>query len=65
MHLGKIELNKKGIKKLHKDSTFMNIMKNSLVNRLEKSYGNLEITYGYITKKNRYENNIDKTHRFV
>ena len=64
LHLGKIELNKKGIKKLHKDSTFMNIMKNSLVNRLQKSYQNFEVTYGYITKQNRYENNIDKTHRF-
>ena len=42
----------------------MNIMKNSLVNRLQKSYQNFEVTYGYITKQNRYENNIDKTHRF-
>ena len=63
LHLGKIELNKNGIKKLHKDSTFMNIMKNSLADRLQKSYKNFELTYGYITKQNRYENNIDKTHR--
>ena len=64
LHKGEIKINSKGIKKLHKDSTFMNIMKNSLVNRLQKSYQNFEVTYGYITKQNRYENNIDKTHRF-
>lgn len=64
LHLGKIELNKKGTKKLHKDSTFMNIMKNTLINRLQKVYVNLEVSYGYITRQNRYENNIDKTHRF-
>ena len=64
LHLGKIDLNKKGVKKLHKHSTFMNIMKNTLTKRLQQSYQNFEITYGYITKQNRYENNIDKTHRF-
>ena len=42
----------------------MNIMKNTLINRLKLRYENLEITYGYITKQNRYDNSIDKTHRF-
>lgn len=63
LHQGKIELNLKGNKKKHKDSTFMNIMKNTLFNRIEKMYSNVEMTYGYITKQNRYINSIDKTHR--
>ena len=64
LHKGEIKLNTKGLKKIHKDSTFMNIMKNTLINRLKLRYENLEITYGYITKQNRYDNSIDKTHRF-
>ena len=64
LHKNQIKLNTKGLKKIHKDSTFMNIMKNTLINRLKLRYENLEITYGYITKQNRYDNSIDKTHRF-
>lgn len=64
LHKNEIKLNAKGLKKIHKDSTFMNIMKNTLINRLGLKYKNLEITYGYITKQNRYNNSIDKTHRF-
>lgn len=64
VHKGKIELNVKGVKKKYKDATHMNIMKNFIYQRLIKLYSNIEITYGYITKHNRYENGIDKTHRF-
>ena len=31
---------------------------------LKNRYEDIEITYGYITKQNRYNNSIDKTHRF-
>ena len=64
LHNGEIKLNSKGSKKVHKDSTFMNIMKNTLLSRLKTHYEDIEITYGYITKQNRYNNSIDKTHRF-
>ena len=63
VHEGKIELNVKGMKKKYKDATHMNIMKNFLYQRLIKLYSNIEITYGYITKQTRYNNNLPKEHR--
>lgn len=63
LHEGKIELNVKGIKKKYKDVTFMNIMKSTLYSRLTKLYFSIEITYGYITKQTRYDDNLPKEHR--
>ena len=51
VHNNEIELNLKGIKKKYKDATFMNIMKNSLYQRLSQIYSNVNVTYGYITKQ--------------
>lgn len=47
-----------------KDSTFMNIIKSRILNELKVKYPNVKIenTFGYITKANRINNNIDKTH---
>ena len=63
VHNNEIELNLKGIKKKYKDATFMNIMKNSLYQRLSQIYSNVNVTYGYITKQLRYEHNLPKEHR--
>lgn len=60
-HRGEIELKqKRGTS--YKDTTFMNIMKNSLYNQLKEIYPNVEITYGYITKANRIKYGLAKEH---
>jgi len=46
-----------------KDATFMGIMRWTLYNRLKTLYPNVHLTYGYITKKTRIQNNLPKTHR--
>ena len=38
-------------------------MRNTLLNRLNKIYSNIEISYGYITKQIRYDNSLPKEHR--
>jgi 5-methylcytosine-specific restriction endonuclease McrA len=45
-----------------KDSTFMGIMRWSLYNRLKEIYLNVKLTYGYITKNTRIENDLPKEH---
>jgi len=45
-----------------KDATFMSTIINTLVERLKEKHPNVYQTYGYITKKNRIENGIEKTH---
>lgn len=45
-----------------KDATFMGIMRWSFYNRLKEIYPNVSITYGYITKNTRIENNLPKEH---
>lgn len=64
-HQGKIELPKtikRGMK--FNDATFMGIMRWSFYNRLKELYPNIEIkmTFGYITKNTRIENNLPKEH---
>lgn len=44
-----------------KDSTFMSIVRWYLVNQLKKD-SDVAVTYGYITKNHRIQNNIEKTH---
>lgn len=45
-----------------KDATFMGIMRWSFYNRLKELYPNVFMTYGYITKNIRIENNLSKEH---
>lgn len=45
-----------------KDATFMGIMRWSLYEQLKTMYQNVHLTYGYITKNIRIENNLPKDH---
>lgn len=45
-----------------KDATFMGIMKWAFYNKLKETYSNVSLTYGYITKNTRIENNLPKDH---
>lgn len=45
-----------------KDAAFMGIMRWSFYNRLKEIYPNVSMTYGYITKNVRIENNLPKEH---
>lgn len=45
-----------------RDATFMGMMRWAFYNKLKEIYPNVSLTYGYITKKNRIENNLPKEH---
>lgn len=62
-HQGKIKL-PKTIKRgmSFKDATFMGIMRWAFYNKLKEIYHNVSLTYGYITKNTRIENNLPKDH---
>lgn len=62
-HKGLIEL-PKNIKRgmSFRDATFMGIMRWEFYNRLKEVYSDVSLTYGYITKAKRIENNIEKSH---
>ena len=45
-----------------KDATFMSMIRWYLVNELKAKHHDVSITYGYITKNHRTENNIEKRH---
>lgn len=45
-----------------KDATFMGIMRWGFYNRLKELYPDVHLTYGYITKHTRIENNLSKEH---
>lgn len=45
-----------------RDAAFMNIMRWAVYERAKKEFGNVHLTYGYITKHTRIENGITKTH---
>ena len=51
---------KRGMK--FKDATFMGVMRWALYNELKSIYPNVNLTYGYITKNSRIENNLSKDH---
>lgn len=60
-HKGKIKLNiKRG--KSFKDATFMGIMRWTLLERLRLLHNDVSMTFGYITKNTRIDNNLEKTH---
>lgn len=45
-----------------KDATFMGIMRWAFYNKLKEIYPNVSLTYGYITKNIRIENDLPKDH---
>ena len=45
-----------------RDAAVMNIMRWAVYERAKAEFGNVHLTYGYITKHTRIENGIDKTH---
>ena len=62
-HKGKINL-PKTIKRgmSFRDATFMGIMRWGFYEEVKKTYPNVIMTYGYITKNTRISNNLPKTH---
>ena len=62
-HKGEIEL-PKTIKRgmSFKDATFMGIMRWAFYNKLKELYPNVSLTYGYLTKNTRINNNLSKEH---
>lgn len=61
-HKGKIELKiKRGQSFNH--ATFMGIMRWAFYNKLKELYPNVSMTYGYITKNTRIQNDLPKGHR--
>ena len=47
---------------IFRDATFMGIMRWAFYNKLKEIYNDVSLTYGYITKAKRIENNIEKSH---
>ena len=45
-----------------RDAAVMNIMRWAVYERAKEEFGNVHLTYGYITKRTRIENEIVKTH---
>ena len=62
-HKGKITIPqniKRGMS--FRDASFMGIMRWAFYNKLKESYENVSLTYGYITKNTRIQNNLNKEH---
>lgn len=60
-HRGEFELKiKRGVSL--RDAAVMNIMRWAVYERANAEFGNVHLTYGYITKHTRIENGIVKTH---
>lgn len=62
-HKGEIELPKtikRGMK--FNDATFMGVMRWAFYNKLKEEYSNVSLTYGYITKNTRINEELDKDH---
>jgi len=62
-HKGTVKLPKtihKGMS--FRDATFMGIMRWAFYNKLKEIYPNVSLTYGYITKHTRIENDLPKDH---
>ena len=62
-HIGTVQL-PQNIKRgtSFKDAAFMDIMRWTLYNRLKELYPNVSMTFGYITKSIRIQNNLPKEH---
>ena len=60
-HRGEFDLKIKRGSSL-RDAAVMNIMRWAIYERSKLEFGNVHLTYGYVTKRTRIENGIDKTH---
>lgn len=60
-HRGEFELKIKRGTAL-RDAAVMNIMRWAVYERAKEEFGNVHLTYGYVTKHTRIENGIAKTH---
>ena len=62
-HQGKIQL-PKTIKRgsSFRDATFMGVMRWAFYNNLKEQYSDVNLTFGYVTKHIRIENNLPKAH---
>ena len=60
-HRGEIKLKVKRGASL-RDAALMNVMRWTVYNRAKKEFGNVRMTYGYITKNTRIENGLNKSH---
>lgn len=60
-HRGEFDLKIKRGSSL-RDAAVMNIMRWAVYERAKEEFGNVHLTYGYITKNSRIENEIVKTH---
>lgn len=60
-HHGKLNL-KKTRGTSFRDAAFMGIMRWSFYHKVKERYPEVSLTYGYITKNTRIENNLPKTH---
>lgn len=60
-HRGEFELKIKRGNSL-RDAAVMNIMRWAVYERAKAEFGNVHLTYGYVTKHTRIENGIAKTH---
>ena len=60
-HRGEFDLKIKRGSSL-RDAAVMNIMRWAVYERAKEEFGNVHLTYGYITKHSRIENEIVKTH---
>lgn len=60
-HRGEIQLKVRRGASL-RDATLMSIMRWTVYNRAKEEFGNVRLTYGYITKHNRIQNELEKSH---
>ena len=63
-HRGEIELKVKRGSQSLRDAAFMSVMRWGVYNKLKATYPekDVRLTYGYLTKKKRIDNGIEKTH---
>ena len=60
-HNGKVEFDvKRG--RSFRDAASASVIKNKIFERMKQEFHNVHMTYGYITKSRRIENNIEKSH---
>jgi N6-L-threonylcarbamoyladenine synthase len=60
-HDGKVELDvKRG--QSFRDAASASVIKNKIFEQMKHEFHNVHMTYGYITKSRRIENNIEKSH---